>query len=60
MTSTLRFIEIFALGTWVGSIIFLSFVVAPGAFGVFGSRDQAGRWSDLRSDGCIGSGSLRG
>jgi len=42
MTSTLRFIEIFALGTWVGSIIFLSFVVTPGAFGVLGSRDQAG------------------
>jgi uncharacterized membrane protein len=42
MTSTLRFIEIFSLGTWVGGIIFLSFVVAPGAFGVLGSRDQAG------------------
>jgi hypothetical protein len=42
MTSTLRFIEILALGTWVGGIIFLSFVVAPGAFGVLGSRDQAG------------------
>jgi hypothetical protein len=42
MTSTLRFVEILALGTWVGGIIFLSFVVAPGAFGVLGSRDQAG------------------
>lgn len=42
LTSTLRFIEILALGTWVGGIIFLSFVVAPGAFGVLGSRDQAG------------------
>ena len=42
MTSTLRFIEILALGTWVGGIIFFSFVVAPGAFGVLGSRDQAG------------------
>src|ERR1700690_1944790 len=42
MTSTLRFIEILALGTWVGGIIFLSFVVAPGGFGVLGSRDQAG------------------
>ena len=38
----MRFIEILALGTWVGGIIFFSFVVAPGAFGVLGSRDQAG------------------
>ena len=42
MNSILRFIEVFALGTWVGSIIYLSFVVAPGAFGVLQSRDQAG------------------
>jgi hypothetical protein len=42
MASTMRFIEILALGTWVGGIIFFSFVVAPGAFGVLGSRDQAG------------------
>ncbi|MFZ0878316.1 MAG: DUF4149 domain-containing protein [Candidatus Acidiferrales bacterium] len=42
MTSFLRFIEVFALGTWVGGIIFLSFVVAPGAFGTLGNRDQAG------------------
>ena len=42
MTSIVRFIEVFALGTWVGGIVFLSFVVAPGAFGTLGSRDQAG------------------
>jgi uncharacterized membrane protein len=42
MTNIVRFIEVFALGTWVGSIIYLSFVVAPGAFGVLQSRDQAG------------------
>jgi uncharacterized membrane protein len=42
MSSTLRFIELFVLGTWIGSIIFLSFVVAPGAFGVLSNRDQAG------------------
>jgi uncharacterized membrane protein len=42
MNSILRFIEVFALGTWVGSIIYFSFVVAPGAFGVLQSRDQAG------------------
>jgi uncharacterized membrane protein len=42
MTNFLRFVQVFALGTWVGSIIYLSFVVAPGAFGVLQSRDQAG------------------
>src|SRR5271163_2558142 len=42
MTNVLRFVQVFALGTWVGSIIYLSFVVAPGAFGILQSRDQAG------------------
>ena len=42
MTSILRFVEVFALGTWVGSIIFLSFVVAPGAFMVLSNRHDAG------------------
>jgi uncharacterized membrane protein len=42
MTNILRFVQVFALGTWLGSIIYLSFVVAPGAFGVLQSRDQAG------------------
>ena len=42
MSSVLRFVQVFALGTWVGSIIYLSFVVAPAAFGVLQSRDQPG------------------
>jgi uncharacterized membrane protein len=42
MNSILRFIQVFALGTWVGSIIYFSFVVTQGAFGVLQSRDQAG------------------
>ncbi|HXW17290.1 MAG TPA: DUF4149 domain-containing protein [Candidatus Acidoferrales bacterium] len=42
MTSFLRFLEVFALGTWVGGIIFLSFAVAPGAFAVLSSRHDAG------------------
>ncbi len=41
MTDTLRFLRIFALGTWVGSIIYFSSVVTQGAFAVL-SRDQAG------------------
>jgi uncharacterized membrane protein len=42
MNSVLRFVQVFALGTWAGAIIYLSFVVAPAAFGVLQSRDQAG------------------
>ena len=38
----LRSIEFLALSVWLGSDIFLSFVVAPGAFSVLASRDQAG------------------
>ncbi len=42
MTSILRFLQIFALGTWVGGIIFLSFIEAPGVFSILSNREQAG------------------
>jgi hypothetical protein len=42
MSTVLRYLEFLSLGTWLGGIIFLSFVVAPGAFATLGSRDQAG------------------
>src|SRR6202047_3994848 len=43
MTSILRTIEFLALSLWLGSDVFLSFVVAPGAFRVLApNRDQAG------------------
>jgi hypothetical protein len=42
MATVLRFLQVFALGTWVGGIIYLSFIVAPGAFATLGSRDLAG------------------
>jgi uncharacterized membrane protein len=42
MSTFLRTIEFLALSLWLGSDVFLSFVVAPGAFGILGSRDQAG------------------
>jgi Domain of unknown function (DUF4149) len=42
MSSLLRTIEFLTLGLWLGSDVFLSFVVAPGAFRLLGSRDQAG------------------
>jgi uncharacterized membrane protein len=38
----LRTIEFLALSLWLGSDVFLSFVVAPGAFQVLASRDAAG------------------
>ena len=42
MQTFLRTLEFFGLGLWLGSDVFLSFVVAPGAFEVLASRDQAG------------------
>ena len=42
MSIFLRAIEFLGLSLWLGSDVFLSFVVAPGAFRILGSRDQAG------------------
>jgi uncharacterized membrane protein len=42
MSTVLRTIEFLGLSLWLGSDVFLSFVVAPGAFSLLGSRDQAG------------------
>jgi uncharacterized membrane protein len=42
MPTVLRTIEFVCLSVWLGSDVFLSFVVAPGAFKVLPSRDQAG------------------
>ena len=42
MNIFLRTVEFLALGLWLGADVFLSFVVAPGAFHVLASRDQAG------------------
>ncbi|HTT33899.1 MAG TPA: DUF4149 domain-containing protein [Methylomirabilota bacterium] len=42
MQNLFRSIEFLALSLWLGSDVFLSFVVAPGAFRILGSRDQAG------------------
>jgi uncharacterized membrane protein len=42
MSTVLRTIEFLGLGLWLGSDVFLSFVVAPGAFRILASRDQAG------------------
>ena len=42
MLTLLCTIEFLCLSLWLGSDMFLSFVVAPGAFGILDSRDQAG------------------
>src|SRR5712691_2886673 len=42
MLSLLRTLEFLGLSLWLGSDMFLSFVVAPGAFRILASRDQAG------------------
>jgi len=42
MQNFLRTIEFIGLSLWLGSDVFLSFVVAPGAFRILASRDQAG------------------
>ncbi|MGA8221384.1 MAG: DUF4149 domain-containing protein [Candidatus Acidiferrales bacterium] len=43
MTNILRFVQVFALGTWVGSIFYFSAAVAPAAFRVLANQDQAGQ-----------------
>ncbi len=42
MSNVLRTLEFLSLSLWLGSDVFLSFVVAPGAFRILASRDQAG------------------
>jgi uncharacterized membrane protein len=42
MANFLRTVEFLCLSLWLGSDVFLSFVVAPGAFRILASRDQAG------------------
>ena len=42
MSNLLRTFEFLGLSLWLGSDVFLSFVVAPGAFRILASRDSAG------------------
>ena len=42
MSTVLRGAEFLSLSVWLGSVVFLSFAVAPGAFAALGSREQAG------------------
>src|SRR5882724_12229921 len=42
MSTSLRTIEFLGLSLWLGSDALMSFVVAPGAFRILASRDQAG------------------
>ncbi len=43
MSHMLRFVQVFALGAWVGSIFYFSAAVAPGAFRILGNPELAGR-----------------
>jgi hypothetical protein len=42
MSHILRFVRVFALGTWLGAIIYFAAVVTQGAFAVLPNRDDAG------------------
>jgi Domain of unknown function (DUF4149) len=42
MSQMLRFVRVFALGAWVGAIIYFAAVVTQGAFAVLPNRDEAG------------------
>lgn len=42
MTTFLRTLEFLSLGLWLGSDTFVSLILAPGAFHVLATRDQAG------------------
>jgi hypothetical protein len=42
VNNLLRFLQFLALGTWIGAIIFLSFIEAPAVFGILRNLDQAG------------------
>jgi hypothetical protein len=41
MTTLVRFLQVFTLGTWMGSILYFGAIVAPAAFSVL-TPDQAG------------------
>jgi uncharacterized membrane protein len=42
VTTFFRTVEFLSLSLWLGADVFLSFVVAPGAFAILGNRDAAG------------------
>jgi Domain of unknown function (DUF4149) len=41
MTTVVRFLQFFTLGSWIGAILYFGAIVAPAAFSVL-SQDQAG------------------
>jgi uncharacterized membrane protein len=42
MNAFLRYLEFLSLAVWLGAIVYLSFIVAPGVFRTLPSQDQAG------------------
>jgi hypothetical protein len=47
MSTLFRFLQFFSLGTWLGGILYFAAIVAPAAFSVISSRDEAGALTGL-------------
>jgi Domain of unknown function (DUF4149) len=58
MNNALRFVQVFALGTWVGAIIYFSAVVAQAAFATVSSKDQVGAFVGTALGGLHGLGMI--
>ena len=50
MATIFRFVQIFSLSTWTGCILFLTLIVAPGAFATLPTREIAGAMVGRRFD----------
>jgi hypothetical protein len=56
MSHILRFLQVFALGTWVGAIVYFAAVVTRGAFAVLPNADLAGALVGVTIKGLHGLG----
>ena len=56
MNQVLRFLQVFALGTWVGAIVYFAAVVTRGAFAVLPNADLAGALVGVTIKGLHGLG----
>ena len=56
MSHILRFLQVFALGTWVGAIVYFAAVVTRGAFAVLPNADLAGAMVGVTIKGLHGLG----
>ena len=56
MSHILRFLQVFAIGTWVGAIVYFAAVVTRGAFAVLPNADLAGALVGVTIKGLHGLG----